>query len=43
METLRICVPTAARAQVLHETHDSASSGHFGVDRTFLRTAHDFL
>ena len=43
METLRICVPTVARAQVLREMHDSASGGHFGVDRTFLRTAHDFL
>ena len=41
-EVLRACVPSAVREQVLREVHDSASGGHFGVDRTFLRAAQDF-
>ncbi len=42
MDVLRACVPSAVREQVLREVHDSASGGHFGVDRTFLRAAQDF-
>jgi transposase InsO family protein len=38
----RICVPTVARKEVLKEMHEAPSSGHFGVDRTYIRAAQDF-
>jgi transposase InsO family protein len=38
----RICVPTVARKEVLKEMHEAPSSGHFGVDRTYIRVAQDF-
>jgi hypothetical protein len=31
-----------ARKEVLKEMHDAPSSGHFGVDRTYIRAAQDF-
>src|SRR5690349_20292209 len=30
------------RARIIHEYHDSASSGHFGRDKTYLALSRDF-
>ena len=38
----RLCVPTALRAEVLHEAHDATSSGHLGVRKTLARLLHEF-
>ena len=42
MDIYRVCVPTSARGEVLKEMHDAPTSGHFGVDRTYVRAAKDF-
>ena len=38
----RICMPTLERKELLKEMHDAPPSGHFGVDRTYIRAAQDF-
>ena len=42
VDKYRVCVPTSARAEVLKEMHDAPSSGHFGKDRTYIRSTQDF-
>ena len=43
-DAYRVCVPTQAiRREVLKEMHDAPASGHFGVDRTYIRLAQHFF
>jgi transposase InsO family protein len=36
-EGLRLVVPSQMRAEILKESHDTLSGGHFGVEKTFAR------
>ena len=41
-EAWRLVVPLEYREQVMWDAHNEASSGHFGVEKTYSRVARDF-
>jgi hypothetical protein len=41
--TDRLCIPKELQIKVLHEAHDSAVGGHFGIDRTASTVSRRFF